>query len=131
MAEFALKIKWKSGQKVLNGLFPTDEVRHLKHKLSDIIGVRNRTLHVLGGFPPKALDLSKDDATLEEIGIVPGDTLIVCVSEQMSEDKPRSHIVNSEGIANTLGVLIKKDVPADNSCLFTSVGYVLNGMTQN
>jgi len=39
----------------------------------------------------------------------------------------RSHIVDQETFANTPGVLMRKVVPADNSCLFTSVGYVLNG----
>jgi len=39
----------------------------------------------------------------------------------------RSHIIDQETFANTPGVLMRKVVPADNSCLFTSVGYVLNG----
>lgn len=39
----------------------------------------------------------------------------------------RSHIVDQESFADAPGVLMKKVVPADNSCLFTSVGYVLNG----
>lgn len=42
-------------------------------------------------------------------------------------DFGRSHIVDQESFANTPGVLMRKVVPADNSCLFTSVGYVLNG----
>lgn len=42
-------------------------------------------------------------------------------------DFGRSHIVDQESFANAPGVLMRKVVPADNSCLFTSVGYVLNG----
>lgn len=42
-------------------------------------------------------------------------------------DFGRSHIVDQENFANAPGVLMRKVVPADNSCLFTSVGYVLNG----
>lgn len=47
--------------------------------------------------------------------------------EQRFDDYSRSHIVDQESFVDTPGVLMKKVVPADNSCLFTSVGYVLNG----
>lgn len=42
-------------------------------------------------------------------------------------DFGRSHIVDQESFIDAPGVLMRKVVPADNSCLFTSVGYVLNG----
>lgn len=47
--------------------------------------------------------------------------------EQRFDDYSRSHIVDQESFMDASGVLMKKVVPADNSCLFTSVGYVLNG----
>lgn len=47
--------------------------------------------------------------------------------EQRLDNLGRSHIVDQENFANIPGVLMRKVVPADNSCLFTSVGYVLNG----
>lgn len=47
--------------------------------------------------------------------------------EQKFSDYSRSHIVDQESFMDAPGVLMKKVVPADNSCLFTSVGYVLNG----
>lgn len=153
MAGFVLRVKTKSGQKVVKGLKPTDRVSILKDKLSDITGIRNDMIHVLVGFPPKPLDLSNDDLTLNQTNITSGDTLIVEERIRIIDDKsnlsgfnkndkritnedddddghhfPRSHIVNSETFANTPGILMKKIVPADNSCLFTSVGYVLNGI---
>ncbi|XP_043250943.1 yod1 deubiquitinase [Colletes latitarsis] len=132
MAGFVLRVKTKSGQKVVNGLIPKDKVSELKSKLSEITGIPVGALHVLGGFPPKAINLNKEKATIEESGIVSGDTLIVeekplhYNGEQKFEDIGRSHI-DEENFIDTPGVLMKKVVPADNSCLFTSVGYVLNG----
>ncbi|XP_078037253.1 yod1 deubiquitinase [Augochlora pura] len=133
MAEFLLRVKTKSGQKVVNGLVIQDKVSKLKLKLSEITGIAVDALHVLGGFPPKAIDLNDETTTIEKSGIVSGDTLIVeekpdqINGERKSEQIGQSHIVDDETFADTPGVLMKKDVPADNSCLFTSVGYVLNG----
>ncbi|XP_033333144.2 yod1 deubiquitinase [Megalopta genalis] len=133
MAGFVLRVKTKSGQKVVNGLVPQDKVSELKSKLAEITGIAVDALHVLGGFPPKAINLNDESTTIEKSGIVSGDTLIVeekpaqFNGERNSDEIGRSHIVNDESFVNTPGVLMKKDVPADNSCLFTSVGYVLNG----
>lgn len=133
MAGFVLRVKTKSGQKVVNGLIPQNKVSDLKSKLADLTGIPVGALHVLSGFPPKAIDLNNETATIEESGIVSGDTLIVeekqslCNGEPKIDNLARSHIVNDETFIDTPGVLMKKVVPADNSCLFTSVGYVLNG----
>ncbi|XP_031832087.1 yod1 deubiquitinase [Nomia melanderi] len=133
MAGFVLRVKTKSGQKVVNGLIPQDKVSELKSKLAEITGIPVKALHVLGGFPPKAINLNDETATIEKSGIVSGDTLIVeekppqYNGERNPDEIGRSHIVNSEKFVDTPGVLMKKVVPADNSCLFTSVGYVLNG----
>ncbi|KOC68424.1 Ubiquitin thioesterase OTU1 [Habropoda laboriosa] len=133
MAGFVLRVKTKSGQKVVNGLVAQDKVCKLKSKLSDLTGIPGEALHVLGGFPPRAIDLNDESSSLDVIGILSGDTLIVeekpplYNGKQKSEEIGRSHIVDEESFTNTLGVLMKKVVPADNSCLFTSVGYVLNG----
>ncbi|CAK9811713.1 Ubiquitin thioesterase OTU1 [Anthophora plagiata] len=133
MAGFVLRVKTKSGQKVVNGLVAQDKVCKLKSKLSEVTGIPGEALHVLGGFPPRAIDLNDESSSLDVIGILSGDTLIVeekpplYNGKQKSEEIGRSHIVDEETFTNTPGVLMKKVVPADNSCLFTSVGYVLNG----
>ncbi|XP_066591570.1 ubiquitin thioesterase Otu1 [Prorops nasuta] len=135
MAGFSLRVKTKSGQKVVTGLKPEDKVSVLKVKLSELTEISASELHVLIGYPPKPVDLSQSDSTLEECGIASGETLIVeekqgvCNGEVKQTDENiigRSHIVDQE-ILSQPGVLMKKIVPADNSCLFTSVGYVLNG----
>ena len=134
MAGFVLRVKTKSGQKVVNGLTPNSKVSELKSQLSTITGVPADKLQVLSGFPPKALDLSKDDQSLDDAGITSGDTFIVEEKTQVTNiqvknemDLPRSHIHNSDVFSHIPGILMKKIVPADNSCLFTSIGYVVNG----
>lgn len=134
MAGFVLRVKTKSGQKVVYGLTAHDKVSELKAKLAELTGVPAAALHVLVGFPPKPVDLDAADATIERVGIISGDTLIVEEKqilfnrhEPRLDNYGRSHIVDQENFANTPGVLMRKVVPADNSCLFTSVGYVLNG----
>lgn len=77
MAGFVLRVKTKSGQKVVNGLTPQDKVSQLKTKLSELTGVSITALHVLAGFPPKPVNLDNLDITIECTGIVSGDTLII------------------------------------------------------
>ncbi|XP_068081647.1 ubiquitin thioesterase Otu1 isoform X2 [Anabrus simplex] len=133
MAGYALKLKCKSGQMVLKGLSPLSTVTDLKSKLASLANIKENCLHVLSGFPPKPLDLNCDDSTLEAIGIASGDTLII-EEKQPPPDIPektdsflegRHHIAESH--LNRPGILMRKVVPADNSCLFTSIGYVLGG----
>jgi ubiquitin thioesterase OTU1 len=134
MAGFALKLKTKSGQMVIKGLAPKDTVYELKRKLSSLTNIKENSLHVLSGYPPKPIDLSVSEATLESRGICSGDTLIVeekqrnivlSVQQNARLEEPRHHIVDSE--LGCPGVLMKMVVPADNSCLFTSIGFVLSG----
>lgn len=135
MAGYVLRVKTKSGQKVVNGLLPQDKLGKLRSKLVEITGIPAEALHVLGGFPPSPINLNDETSSLEACGIISGDTLIIeekpplCNGKQQSDqDIGRSHIIDERDFANTPGVLMKKVVPADNSCLFTSVGYVLNGI---
>lgn len=131
MDGFVLRVKSKAGQKVVNGLTPEKKVSELKIKLADLTGIPINALHILCGFPPKPIDLYNEKITIGESGIVSGDTLIV--EEKLilhNGEKPtdigRSHVMDVED-DDTPGILLRKVVPPDNSCLFTSVGYVLNG----
>lgn len=134
MAGFALKLKTKSGQMVIKGLASKDTIFELKRKLSCLTNIKENALYVLSGYPPKPIDLSVNEATLESRGISSGDTLIVeekqqnivlSVQQNARLEEPRHHIIDSE--LGCPGVLMKMVVPADNSCLFTSIGFVLSG----
>lgn len=133
MGGFVLRVKSKVGHKIVDNLTQQDTVTKLKNKLSEITGVQIDALHVLRGFPPKPLDLSNGNATLQESDITSGETLIVeekqvvYNGEQKVQQTPRTHVTDQDVFANCPGVLMKMVVPADDSCLFTSVGFVLNG----
>lgn len=133
MGGFVLRVKFKTGQKIVDGLTPEDNVLQLKRRLSEVTGVSIKELYVLTGFPPKALDLSEDDASLQERNITSGETLIVEekkdleIPESKHINQVRPHISDNSEMNDSPGILMKMVVPADNSCLFTSVGFVLSG----
>lgn len=134
MENLVLRVKTKKGQQIVNGLSSSNSVFDLKAKLSELTGIETDALHVLSGFPPKVLDLEIENLRLKEIGISSGDTLIVeekprisCNGTDKIEIESRPHISDTENFMNIPGILMKKIVPADNSCLFTSVGYVISG----
>lgn len=135
MARFALRVKFKSGQQVVEGLNPQSTILELKNQLTVVTNIPMGKLHVLSGFPPKAFDLSNGSKTLTESGIFSGDTLIV-EEKAISDDEAlcsvatppaviRRHIETAQ--MNCPGILMKQVVPADNSCLFTSIAFVLSG----
>ncbi|XP_011496189.1 PREDICTED: ubiquitin thioesterase OTU1 [Ceratosolen solmsi marchali] len=133
MENFVIRVKSKSGQKIVDNLTPQDTVTNLKNKLSEITGIQTDALHVLRGFPPKPLDLNDINSTLKESDILSGETLIVEEKQNMFNSKQRvadmscKHITDNLDFGNYPGILMKMVVPADDSCLFTSVGFVLNG----
>ncbi|XP_025061209.1 ubiquitin thioesterase OTU1, partial [Alligator sinensis] len=84
---------------------------------------------LLLGSPPRGLALSDGERRLGELGIHSGDTLIV--EEDTTKPMPESPIIAKRSAPNlvreTLPVLARRVVPADNSCLFTSIYYVVEG----
>lgn len=142
MAGFALKIKCKGGQNIVKGLTALTTVLELKKQLAELSGLNVNDILVLAGFPPKPVNLGDDKATLESLKICSGDTLIVEErqsstsrseneknqehnAKQVENDAQYAHIAESQ--LNCPGILMRKVVPSDNSCLFTSIGYVLGG----
>ncbi|CAK1598470.1 unnamed protein product [Parnassius mnemosyne] len=136
MAALALKVKNKNGQHILKDLTSESTVGELKLFLYSLSDVSVDRIHVLFGFPPKPLDISDDNKTLSEIGLKTGETLILeektSVQEITSKAEPQKPVENGvtshEAVGSCRpGILMKKIVPPDNSCLFTSIGFVLNG----
>lgn len=93
----------------------------------------------IASYPPKTLDLSDLQKPISQIGVTNGDTLIVNeklpdeveavpASNTEVEDSLLAQRLADEEMEITVdGILLKQVVPSDNSCLFTSIGYVLNG----
>ncbi|XP_022909210.1 ubiquitin thioesterase Otu1 isoform X2 [Onthophagus taurus] len=136
MTTFALKIKTKVGQEVVRSLTPDSTIADLKTVLAKIGNIPENRLCVLSGFPPKVLDLSGDAKTsLKEKGITSGDTLILEEKiGNITSNTSASSLKNEadeqfalQSNSTCPGLLMKYVVPADNSCLFTSIHFVLNG----
>ncbi|XP_044262431.1 ubiquitin thioesterase OTU1 [Tribolium madens] len=117
---FALRVKTKTGQQVIKNLTPEHTIKDLKHQLCSMSQIPQERLHVLSGYPPKVFALSEDSLELGRSGLKSGDTLIL---EEKAPPPERGHI--SE--VDCPGILMKKVVPADNSCLFSSIYFALNG----
>lgn len=136
MSAVVFKVKSKNGQQVLKDLTSESTVGELKLFLSSISDVGVERMCVLCGYPPKPIDISNDNKTLSEISLKTGETLIVeekahpaTGTNKAIEIKPvENGIASHETIGPCRpGILMKKVVPSDNSCLFTSIGFVLNG----
>lgn len=148
MTTLALKIKSKSGQHILkdDSLSLQSTLSDLKCHLSKLTQIAAPNLQIRIGFPPSIVS-KNDGERLEKLGIKNGDTLIVeenvdtsascngltapsgptierATLEQPS-GKTTHHVAESQGQGS--GVLLRRVVPSDNSCLFTSIGFVLNG----
>ncbi|KAG4076631.1 hypothetical protein HA402_001918 [Bradysia odoriphaga] len=132
---YTLRLKTKEGQQTIN-LIPSDNVGTLKEKIAELSKISCNRLNILGGYPPKPLDLSDSTKSMSQIGVKNGDTLIV--NEKHPDDCTPSvsieadtllaqHLADEEMGATGNGLLMTQTVPSDNSCLFTSIGFVLKG----
>ncbi|XP_077337325.1 ubiquitin thioesterase OTU1 [Lithobates pipiens] len=120
-----LRCKTRQGTHLLQGLTDVSSVRELQELITGVSGISGPTQRVMVGYPPASLDLSDADAPLRELPIKSGDTLVV------EEDKSRNATVVKQYVNDqTLPrapAFVRRVVPADNSCLFTSVYYVVEG----
>ncbi|KAH1028296.1 hypothetical protein HUJ05_001666 [Dendroctonus ponderosae] len=140
MPNLLLKVKTKNGHQVLDKLTEKNTIKDLKELLSSVSDIPVNRLQVLSGFPPKSLDISKDDLHLDNSGLTTGDTLILQEAAANVEQKTEAKVEPKqvETASNTkekfiapTGILMKEVVPADNSCLFSSIHFVLNGKVDN
>ncbi|CAH4035617.1 ubiquitin thioesterase OTU1 [Pieris brassicae] len=137
MASLAIRVKSKNGQQLLKDLTSESTVGELKMYLSSVTNVSCERISVLLGYPPKPLDISNDEKKLSEIGLKSGETLII-EEKSVPATETSTQAINKKPVENGIaphepndpcrpGILMKKVVPSDNSCLFTSIGFVLNG----
>lgn len=137
MAGFAIKVKTKGGQKVIKDLTSETTIKELLSILSSTTAIPLPKLQILSGFPPKVLNIMDETLPISAYGIASGDTLIleekadssnksIAQTTVMESNTPNMTSDNEE-YSTSGGILMKHIVPADNSCLFTSIHFVLNG----
>lgn len=140
MTGLTLKLKTKDGQHVLK-TEGSSTLAVLKTKIYEVTGwERGVELLLLHGFPPKVLSC-EDSNSLDGAGIKNGDILIVeekpISAEERQAKEAAERLLQDQILASELaaqaeagdgaGIMMKQEVPADNSCLFTSIGFAMNG----
>ncbi|XP_027010655.1 ubiquitin thioesterase OTU1 [Tachysurus fulvidraco] len=121
-----LRCKSKNGTHLMQGLTHQSCVKELKDKVEELTGIPCDVQKVMVGYPPTSLDFSNGDAHLKDFPIKSGDTLIV----EEEKNKPKVSMPKTP-LLDSRPVLERRTVPADNSCLFTSVNYVVEGGVYN
>ncbi|VDI21883.1 ubiquitin thioesterase OTU1 [Mytilus galloprovincialis] len=123
-----LRCKTKTGQHSLTGLKLSSNVGQLKDRISELTKIPKEYIRVRQSYPTKSIDLSKEDLLLSSLPFRSGDTLIV-EEERVVRNTLQRNIGDVMQDQNLMGrgVLMRKVVPANNSCLFTSINAVMNG----
>ncbi|XP_062842607.1 ubiquitin thioesterase OTU1 [Trichomycterus rosablanca] len=125
-----LRCKAKNGTHLMQGLTHQSCVQELKDKVEELTGIPCNVQKIMVGYPPSSLDLSDKDAHLKDYPIKSGDTLIV--EEEKNKPKVETNSTTPKTpLLDCSPVLERRVVPADNSCLFTSVNYVVEGGVYN
>jgi len=134
-----LRIQTKMGPKILEGLFLASTIDKLKESISEVANIPKQRIKVRQGYPPKVIDITDNEAELSTLPFRSGDTLIV--EEDQTKPLETESASGSAKLDDTLeldslltkqleegasGILTRKVVPADNSCLFTSTYLVMN-----
>lgn len=103
------RLKGPAGQATLRGVPADKALGAFLEEISAAVAVPLPCLQLLGGFPPKPLELPEDrGAPLSSLGLRSGDSLI-------------ARNVEPDGAK---GVAVRRVVDSDNSCLFNAFGYV-------
>ena len=132
---YTLRVRTKKGVLRITNLTENSNIGDLKSAIVVQGDVDCSNVKILKGYPPKALDSSNDSSTLASHSINNGELLTVeeakegdipasKVNTQVSGSISKS-ITPRSSIEDPKGVLTRKVVPANNSCLFTSVYYVM------
>ena len=122
-----LRCTTKSGRYILQGLTLSSTVGKLKDLISQNTKIPRDCIKIRQGYPPKVVDISCEDNELSTLPFRSGDTLVV---EEDVSFQQRNHQKIDEDLRKQInqgqGILMRKVVPANNSCLFTSIDCVMN-----
>jgi ubiquitin thioesterase OTU1 len=136
-----LRIRSRKGLLRLQSLRSTSTLKELKDAISNLTDTDASLINILKDHPPKQLNCSNENVSLESLRISNGELLTV---EECSGKLKSSNLGRSKSPAKAAqdekkqsqtpspdGVLLRKVVPADNSCLFTSVYFVMHNGVLN
>lgn len=147
----SIRLRAPKGNIPLSTLNQNSSFSELTQEISKLTKISENYLIIKHGYPPKTLDNTRDDITLNFLNITDGDTLIVeesktpirkvnsCLkkAEEAKEKANKQIKTNDISSKNTSSlpkfqtpdknglIMIRRIIPADNSCLFNSIIYAL------
>ncbi|DAZ96296.1 TPA: hypothetical protein N0F65_008329 [Lagenidium giganteum] len=110
------KVTFSNGASLKLGNLPEDlTLKGLKQEISSRSGIEPQDQHVMTGYPPKLLE-GDEGSTLVALGVRSGSVLVL-----------KEPLLNQGegGARKPSTVFLRRVIPADNSCLFNSIGYAL------
>lgn len=146
-----VRIRSKKGMSRLQSLTGSSTYNELRKAIGDQTEISNESLKILKGYPPVVLTVKTESTTLSTLGFQDGELLTVEESldkgqassvlettsnklkgsESKIETEKQTRTLGSSNQTNSIskGTMLRKVVPANNSCLFTSIFYVMeNGV---
>lgn len=143
-AALRLRCQTRGGLKSLEGLMPTSTIAELLLVVSKATAIPAARLKVKVGFPPKLIDTSDVNRTMSDLELRSGDKITVDEDTAAGGNSPAATPVKGkQGTADAdrllqqqlasgfYGVLQRRVVPADNSCLFTAINALMTDGTVN
>jgi len=133
-----LRVRTKTGMIKIPYLTSESTLKDLKTAISDLSGLGYSSVKILKGYPPKLLDGLSEESSLGSLSIKDGElfTLQESPSSESSKSsqeskttvptkKPPTIETQQSAQIKSRGVLLRKVVPSNNSCLFTSIHFVM------
>ncbi|KAL3868320.1 hypothetical protein ACJMK2_041137 [Sinanodonta woodiana] len=123
-----LRCQSKAGQHYLTQLSSNSSVGRLKEVISEVTKIPMACIRIRQGYPPKDIDLTDNTQTMSHLPFRSGDTLYVDEDPSLRQRQKECLDTDLQVQIQELyvrGVLMRKTVPANNSCLFTSINAVM------
>lgn len=126
-APLNLRARTKTGIIKITSLTSKSTIRELKKAIAELTGIDFNLIKLLKGYPPKQFDQNNENTTLNHNQIKNGELLTVEEGQTLSNEPvsvPKISVKDDITVKGN-GILLRKVVPANNSCLFTSVNFVM------
>lgn len=145
-SNLCFKLRTPKGQFSIENISPSLTLKDFKLQLSKKTGIKSEQLTIKSGYPPKEISHSSINTPIKSLDISNGDLLIIeenlKIPLEPQKNSPKSHqnkekvldlsSIPAEQTPNKEGlIMIRRVVPADNSCLFRSIAYNLNPKAQS
>ena len=122
-----LRVRSGTGQCVLSDLTLESTLAELKRHVSLVMQIPAETLKLLHGFPPLPIDMHDTGKSLQMLNFRSGDTVIAQEDANLARPAATPRRAAALPSQPAQAMLTRDCVAANNSCLFTSIHFVLSG----